>query len=246
MLKGLHQLRGVAGLAAKRQGGVSGAATAPGTMSAPTLTQIDRTSLLVARGSAPSNGGSPITSYDLRYSTDQATWTTVTGITASQTQTGLTAGTVYYIQTRAVNAIGAGPWSASKALDTVFDYSLYNEAGSATISAADLAGLRIFSGGSWQSPSALGLTVAQDITGELLISGFASSAAASAAAAAGIHFEQQIAGEPYSAVDTVATANTTGTSIKGLHYLETGRTLNNAPQPGLPLVPTRELSPVTG
>lgn len=65
------------------------------------------------RAAAPADGGSPITSYDLRWSTDQATWTTQTGIADPQTVSGLAASTTYYVQTRAVNAVGAGAWSPS-------------------------------------------------------------------------------------------------------------------------------------
>ena len=239
MLNSLNALIGLRGL------DVRGVATVPSQMAAPTLAQTTRTALSVTLAADPYNGGSAITSRDWRYSVDQSIWTTVTGVSTGS-QASLVAGTGYFFQTRAVNGIGAGPWSASANKDTVFDYSLYNEAGSTIISASDLAAIRVFSGGTWQTLTALGLTAAQDVAGEILISGFASGAAATAAAAAGIHFEQQIAGESYNAVDTVATANTTGTSIKGLHYLETSRSINNTPQPGFPLIPTRELNPVTG
>ncbi len=225
---------------------ITASASVPAAMAAPTLAQIDRTSLLHTQAAAPSNGGSAITSYDLRYSTDQATWTTVTGIASPATVASLTAGTVYFMQTRAVNAIGAAAWSPSGSKDTVFDYSLYNEAGSTTIAASDLGSIRVNIGAGWVTLASLSLTAAQDVAGEILISGFSSSGVATTAAANGIHFEQQITGEPYSAADTVATANTTGTSIRGLHYLQTGLSVNNTPQPGFPLVPTREFSPVIG
>lgn len=88
------------------------AATVPAAMAAPTLTAGDG-QITVARAAAPNDGGSPITSYDARRSTDGTTWTTTTGLLASQAITGLTNGTAYQIQTRAVNAVGAGAWSPS-------------------------------------------------------------------------------------------------------------------------------------
>lgn len=91
----------------------------PGTMAAPGLAQINQTRLSVTRSAAPADGGSPILSYDLRYSTDQLSWTVVAGIGASQTITGLAAGTLYFVQTRAVNALGPALWSASASQSTV-------------------------------------------------------------------------------------------------------------------------------
>ena len=95
------------------------AATVPGTMSAPTVTATSDTEISVDRAAAPSDGGSAILSYDLRYEVDgSGSWTTVTGITDPQSVTGLTASTLYNVQTRAVNAVGAGAWSASGSATT--------------------------------------------------------------------------------------------------------------------------------
>ncbi len=74
---------------------------------------------------APSgDGGAAITSYDLRYILATANpnvegnWSVVTGVWTSgnrrYTLTGLANGTSYRVQMRAVNAAGAGPWSASR------------------------------------------------------------------------------------------------------------------------------------
>lgn len=93
--------------------------TVPGIMAAPALAQVDQTRLLATRAAAPVTGGSAILSYDLRFSTDQVSWTVVVGMAASQTITGLAAGTLYFVQTRAVNAVGAAGWSASASLATV-------------------------------------------------------------------------------------------------------------------------------
>lgn len=89
------------------------AAAVPGTMSAPSLAVDSSTQITATLAADPARNGADITSYDLRHSTDEATWTTVTGITSPHAITGLSAATLYYVQTRAVNSVGAGAWSAS-------------------------------------------------------------------------------------------------------------------------------------
>lgn len=90
------------------------AASAPGVMAAPTVTALTGSSMSVDRAGAPSDNGSPITQYDLRWSYDESTWTTVTNVTDPQTVSSLpTPDADIYVQTRAVNAVGAGPWSTS-------------------------------------------------------------------------------------------------------------------------------------
>ena len=79
--------------------------------------------------SAPSTGGSAITSYDLRYIRSDATdksddsWTVREGIWSSgllqyglneSTGFNLSGGVQYDVQVRAVNAVADGPWSASE------------------------------------------------------------------------------------------------------------------------------------
>ncbi len=84
-------------------------------------------------------GGSKITQYDLRYKkSDVAGWTELTNITFIKTEGGifitidtetiqakvasnplLEAGTFYNIEVRAVNAIGAGDWSATVSVTTI-------------------------------------------------------------------------------------------------------------------------------
>ncbi|MDK3072781.1 fibronectin type III domain-containing protein [Sedimentitalea sp. JM2-8] len=92
---------------------LSAAATVPATMSAPTVTQTGSTSISVDLAAAPDDGGSSITSYDLRWQPDGGPWTEVTGISDPEAISGLTASTLYNVQTRAVNAVGQGAWSAS-------------------------------------------------------------------------------------------------------------------------------------
>lgn len=94
------------------------AATAPAQMSAPTVTATGSDSISVDRAAPPADGGSAITSYDLQWQPDGGSWTTVTGITDPQTVGSLTASTLYNVQTRAVNAVDAGPWSTSGSATT--------------------------------------------------------------------------------------------------------------------------------
>lgn len=89
------------------------AVAVPGTMSAPSLAVDSSTQITATLAAAPARNGADISSYDLRYSTDEASWTTVTGVTSPHAISGLSASTLYYVQTRAVNSAGAGAWSAS-------------------------------------------------------------------------------------------------------------------------------------
>lgn len=91
--------------------------TAPGIMAAPPLAQVDQTRLLVTRAAAPVTGGSAILSYDLRFSTDQVNWTVVVGMAASQTITGLAAGTLYFVRRKGNRA---GERSTRKAVTTLW------------------------------------------------------------------------------------------------------------------------------
>lgn len=61
------------------------------------------------------DGGTPVTSYDLRYSTDPTftTFTLLTGVTSPRVVSPLTSGTTVYFQARALNAQGPGVWSAA-------------------------------------------------------------------------------------------------------------------------------------
>lgn len=95
-----------------------GTATVPAQMSAPTLVST-ATRITITKAADPSNGGSAITSYDYRYSTDVGTsWTIVTGFTSPAVQTGFVPGaTGMLVQERAVNAVGAGAWSTSASID---------------------------------------------------------------------------------------------------------------------------------
>ncbi len=86
--------------------------TVPGTMAAPTLESGN--AILTATWTAPDDGGSAITGYELQYRTGGGAWTDISGITsASRIITGLTNGNTYEVQVRAVNAQGPSAWSKS-------------------------------------------------------------------------------------------------------------------------------------
>ena len=96
--------------------------TAPGS---PTVTAAAASATtLTINWSAPADGGSPISSYELRYIESGASeraderWTLQRGLAAGApletVLTGLTDGVSYDVQVRAVNATGAGPWSATR------------------------------------------------------------------------------------------------------------------------------------
>jgi hypothetical protein len=85
-------------------------------MAAPSLT-AGTTEITVDRADAPHSDG-PITGYDLRYSTDETSWTVEPMSSDPQDIAGLSMGTEYFVQTRAINAAGPGPWSPSASVET--------------------------------------------------------------------------------------------------------------------------------
>ena len=93
---------------------------------APDLVATDAQNRIDLTWSAPSsNGGSAITAYDLRYIRSDApdkadaNWTVVEDVWSTGSGaltyelTGLSGGTQYDVQVRAVNGSGDGPWSAT-------------------------------------------------------------------------------------------------------------------------------------
>ena len=97
----------------------------PGAPTGLTATADGQTRLDLTWKAPSSDGGSVITAYDLRYVRSDApdkaganwtvlqdVWTTGSGALAYEL-TGLTAGTQYDLQVRAVNGSGDGPWSAT-------------------------------------------------------------------------------------------------------------------------------------
>ncbi|MEM6889081.1 MAG: hypothetical protein AAF636_13185 [Pseudomonadota bacterium] len=89
-------------------------ATMPAQMGPPSLVALSLSSFRATLAGPPDNGGSPITGYDLRYSTDQTNWTEFVDIETQTTLTGLT-GNTYFVQSRAKNNVNPVPnnWSNS-------------------------------------------------------------------------------------------------------------------------------------
>ena len=90
-------------------------AVAPGAPSTPSLTPgINQ---IAVSWNAPSSPGTDsISSYDVRYRIGSGSWTTIdpaTSGTRSYTITGLTGGTAYQVQVRAVSDAGNGSWSST-------------------------------------------------------------------------------------------------------------------------------------
>lgn len=96
---------------------VAGAVTAPAQMAAPSLSATSGR-ITVTLAADPADGGAAITAYDVRFSIDEVTWTEVSGIASPHDIDGLSGSTLYYVQARAVNAVGAGGWSASATATT--------------------------------------------------------------------------------------------------------------------------------
>lgn len=132
------------------------------------------------------------------------------------------------------------------ALPSLFNFSLVNEQGSAVITAIPAMRVQI-NGGAWQTLAAAAISVSV-VSGKLRLSGFTG-----AETSVLFHYEQQQGtNEAYNAVDTVATANTTGTSINAIYAIHAtgpkpvlGAVTPNL-LPGLPLVSTRQNIPVVG
>ncbi len=116
-------------------------AAVPDAPAAPTL--YAGTGRIVARWSEPDDNGSEITGYELIYrEVGVTTWTAASGITGTDhTITGLTNGALYQVQMRAVNAVGAGPWSAPVTESPLFSPTEIpsGEEGSISLLAADNA-----------------------------------------------------------------------------------------------------------
>lgn len=88
--------------------------TAKGTPAAPTISVAGSDRALTVSFSTPNNGGSPITNYEYSVNGGSSWSTRSPGSTASPlTVTGLTNGTSYSVQVRAVNGVGSGTSSAT-------------------------------------------------------------------------------------------------------------------------------------
>ncbi len=105
----------------------TGPASLPGAPVGLTATGNALSGLELAWSEPASHGGLTVTAYDLRYietsadETADSNWTVVEDVwtivdgALQYTPSGLTAGTQYDLQVRAVNGLGAGPWSSTAA-----------------------------------------------------------------------------------------------------------------------------------
>lgn len=108
-------------LLAAVSGGIPGQSySAPAQMDKPTASQVTASGATLTLASPPPDGGSPITRYDLRWSSNGgSSWTTQSGVAPVTPVTGLSAATAYLFQSRAINGIGPGGWSISESLTTL-------------------------------------------------------------------------------------------------------------------------------
>ena len=102
--------------------------TAPNRPAAPVVTLTAGDAMIDASWSAPANGGSAITGYDVEWKTAAQTWAEAATAGQSATPaadatgheiTGLTNDTAYTVRVRAANDAGDGPWS-TEASETPF------------------------------------------------------------------------------------------------------------------------------
>ncbi|MEM1340718.1 MAG: fibronectin type III domain-containing protein [Pseudomonadota bacterium] len=92
----------------------------PGQIAAPALAPgTDQITATLA--ASPADNGAAISQFDLRYSTDQSNWAQLLDIASPTVIGNLTMSTAYFVQTRAVNANGAGDWSVSAQATTGAD-----------------------------------------------------------------------------------------------------------------------------
>lgn len=91
----------------------------PGQMTAPLMTNVTQISA-VATFTPPADAGSPITAYQIGYTTSATlNPSTIVTVTSPATITGLPPATTLYFRVRAQNAIGWSSWSAATMIRTV-------------------------------------------------------------------------------------------------------------------------------
>ena len=117
--------------------------TAPNRPAAPVVTLTAGDEKLTATWSAPANGGSAITGYDVEWKTAAQTWAEAATAGQSATPaadatdheiTGLTNDTEHTVRVRAGNDAGDGPWSAEASETPVAADTTAPEVSSATVS----------------------------------------------------------------------------------------------------------------
>ena len=114
----------------------------PSAPAAPTVTAANATptQLSVSWTAPPNTGKPPISDYDVQYragTTGNFTDAGYTGTGTSTTLTGLTQGTAYQVQVRAVNAEGNGTWSASGTATTAANVAPVFSSSTTTFSVAE-------------------------------------------------------------------------------------------------------------
>ncbi len=158
------QVRAVNGAGAGPWSATSVGVTRPGAPAVDAATGVVG-GLTVGWSAPATDGDAAATSYDLRSiktSADaavDANWAVETGVWSAgdltATVTGLALGTEYDVQVRAVNAAGAGPWSATRAGTTLFSDD-------ATLTGLTLSGVRLtpgFTSGGTSYEASVGYTV---------------------------------------------------------------------------------------
>ena len=107
------EVRAVNGVGQSTESSISATpATVPGAVSNLSTTASDG-QVVLAWDAPASDGGSAITGYEYQYSPGGSGWTAVTGVTV--TVSGLTNGTAYTFEVRAVNGVGQGTASSMSA-----------------------------------------------------------------------------------------------------------------------------------
>ena len=148
------QVRAVNAVGAGAWSATGRGTTTAATPQAPTLTvgSPSTTTTLTATWTTPDDeGGSPITSYDLRHRVEgEADWTTELGVSSPHLLGGLSPNTTYEAQVRAVNSISPSPWStideaATRGVVTTLDVTIRN-GGPATVPAGTLAPAVVYAG----------------------------------------------------------------------------------------------------
>jgi len=226
-------------------------ANVPSTMSAPVITAVAG-GFTYAAMSRPANQRSLITGYAMEYSFDGTSWTAATEtISLAGGFIATPSGANIRCRVWAINGIGAGTASASSNQVTIasslFSYTLVNEQGSTSISAADMPELVISTdfGATYQTLTAAGYTLSV-VSGKLQIPGLAGGYAAGQVLVKYKDGPQ----EPFFGQDTPGTTDATGVIIKEIYARHaTGPrpalgavTANNLP--GVPIVGTRWNVPV--
>lgn len=97
---------------------------------------------------APSNGGTPITSYNISYNSSISSGAATANASATgYTITSLTNGITYYFQVNAINAVGSGPSAGISAMPATYPTSPQNFTGTGINGGVNL---------SWVAPSSFG------------------------------------------------------------------------------------------